>query len=112
MSKKISDHQYSFSIGDFLDYEEPIVDIYVNIEPNKLNQVGQSEHGGVITYSNDEPIARLQMEEGRERIKIELERFPEIYPRLNYEPVTELHLYLDEFIEALEKGKKLLLNEK
>ena len=112
MSKKISNHIYSLSVGSPLDYEEVVVDIYVYIDPSRKIEEIEWSDGRPMPISNDQPVARLQMEEGRDKIKVELERFPEIYPRLNYEPVTELHLYLDEFIEALEKGKKLLLNEK
>ena len=101
MSKKISNHIYSLSVGSPPDYEEVIVEIWVNIDPAQSEKIEKYGDNGTITYSNDKFISQLQMEDGRDKIKIEF-----------LERTTELGLYLDEFLEAVERGRKLLLNEK
>jgi hypothetical protein len=111
MSKKISNHVYTLSIGYPLDREEATVDISVDIDPSREMREIKWSDGRPIKVSNDELVATLEMEEGSDKIQCILHRFPEISPVFNT-PRSDLHLYLDEFIEALEKGKKLLLNEK
>ena len=107
----MSKHKYLLSIGYPLDLEGVSVDISVDLDPSREMREVEWSDGKPMKIGNSEPIATLEMEEGRDKIQIIFHRSQEIHPIFNT-PRSDLHLYLDEFLEAVERAKKLLLNEK
>lgn len=112
MAKKISNHKYSLSFGYPLDREEATVTVNVDTDPTRKIKEIQWSDGKPMKISNSEHIATLEMEEGRDKIQIVLYRSTEVHPIFERPPGEEIYLYLDEFMDALERAKKLLLNEK
>ena len=111
MASKISNHKYSLSFGYPLDRKEATVDISVDLSPERKAKIIECEDGQSIEFSNSEHIVTLEMEEGRDKIQIVIHRFLESDPMFTTPP-PDLHLYLDEFMDVLERAKKLLLGEK
>ena len=102
MSKRISKHEYSIELcSSPIDYEELTVEIIVNKDPVNNTTNMTYDDGSTVKHSKVDFVALLQIEEGCDNVKIEF-----------HERKSDLHLYLDEFLEAVNRAKKLLLNEK